>query len=172
MKIRQRALSVLLTLVIVLTFMPALAFADAGSQKPVGLEFQGDDFIYSSKYVNEELQKSGSSIAFDDFFAEGNKLIVKYSDHNEVFEARHFRYPDMGEDDGQMLEYFPEGEEPQFSKVDGYWTATNRAEIEHSINKDGLVTITYFYGVEGESVSTTRQAKEYNEPVSISYFEE
>lgn len=169
MKIRQRALSILLALAMVLTFMPAFVFAEVNSQKPTGLEFQGDDFIYSSKYVNEELQESGSSTAFDDFFAEGNKLIVKYSDHNEVFEPRLFRYPDMGEDDGQIQGYFPEGEEPKFSDADGYWTATNSAEIEHSINKEGLVTITYFYGTEGESVSTTRQAREYNEPVSISY---
>lgn len=181
MKIRRRALSILLTMVMVFTFMPAMAFAGGvSSQKPVGLEFKGD-LEYAKKFVQEDYNRNGFSYAVEDIYAEGNRITVKYSDHSVEYEPRRYQYPGETEEDGYSLGFFPVGEATKIEKDEsGYYYTVNNADVDYEIDLNGQVKIMYRFSysytdedgyemTDYDEISTTVQAKEYNEPVSVTY---
>ncbi len=171
MKIKHRAISLLLSFMIVFTFMPAMAFATDSNKKPDKIEFKGD-LVYAEQFV-----ESDESYAFEGLYNKGNKLIVYYPDHTKVIVAKEYKLPGEEEDDEYHPGYFAEGEEPKFEMdEDGTWFVINEEDVHGTINPEGLVTIKYVYkyendeGYEAEGeIATAVQAKEYNEPVSVTY---
>ena len=171
MKIKHRAISLLLSLMMVLTFMPAMAFATDSNQIPDKIEFKGD-LVYAGQFV-----ESDESFAFEGFYDKGNKLIVHYPDHTKVLVIKEYQLPGEGEDDEYSLGYFAEGEEPKFEMdEDGNWFVINEEDVYGTINPEGLVTVKYMYKYENDEgyedegeIATAVQAKEYNEPVSVTY---
>ena len=179
--LKRRLFAAAVIAVMLVTGLSCISFASGSSQKPTGLEFQGNDLVYAKQFVQSDLDNYGESWAFEDMYAEGNKIIVHYSDHDEAFVPAQYRLPNESDEDGWTLGFFPEGEEPHFSQYeDGDWYADNSVYINYNIDLNGTVTIKYSYMVtkkdeegneyiEEESITGTVKAKEYAEPQSVSY---
>ena len=102
MKIKRRALSLLLSLVMVLTFMPAMSFADSKESKdsdiPIGIELMyesgtyriaRDGYYRTDGYNNDDDEWVATSEEYYYYypprFFEGDIIVVNYSDRNVRF---------------------------------------------------------------------------------------
>ena len=140
MKNKNRVIAILLSLVMVLAFMPAMVFADTGEDAtPVSLTYEGPAATYEPW--------DGPTSA--NVYKEGAKIIIKYSDGAEKV-AVCKQWGGYTDDEGNTwpwYDYFFEGEEPIIVKENGdeypenavwfYFDFDNATAVSLSVEFDG-----------------------------------
>ena len=180
MKLRKRALALLLSLVMVISLMPAMVFADdSGSQNTktaIALEYQG-----SLEYKPAGVDSDGDP--YDAYFTgsdePGSKVIITWNDNTKsTFVCKLYKI--TGEDGSKAtaVGYFPEDVKPHVVPVEyGGTDADNSVYISWDIDNNGKITISYYYDWyytdtdgslqnEEKRISTTVQGIK---PVSLKY---
>lgn len=165
MKTNCRALSLLLSMVMVLTFMPTMAFAaDSGSKIPESIEFVGD-----TEFTPEYTDKFGDK--YNKWFElekEGNKIIINYQDGSSTYECKQYTWMDS---DGSTIEsyaFVPAGEKPKLVKDEAgdYYAENALSYVDWEfVGSDNIeITIEYDYineygNEDWDDISTTIQGK-------------
>jgi len=171
MKLKHRALALLLSLAIMLTFMPAMAFAavpeGASTKKATELKYEGN--------LEYEVDEEGFAY-FDGYYEAGNKITVSWDDGTkDVFLSKNARYTGNDGESWETTAYFPENAEPHWSLDEyGDYVTDNEVYFYSDVTPEGQITISYDYDYYNESedystwdsISTTVQGVK---PVSLSY---
>ena len=147
MKLKHRALSLLLTLAMVLTFMPAMAFASGPDdvRKPIGISYEG-----SKEYEPSGTYEDGETFEANlvGFHTPGNKITITWDKEptTEVFECKGYEVKGRDGDTWTEYGYFAEGVTPKIV-VDNYGdeVAENDTWFEYSVDDDGNAYVGYNY---------------------------
>ena len=147
MKIKHRALSILLSLVMVLTFMPAMAFAaaPAGVRVPTAIEYSGD--------TEYEPASDGGNAYFMGFGRTGNVITIKWSDNTaEKYVSKSYSGKNSDGETWNEVDYFPENEDPKVDTYDdgGQGPANNLEGLNYTVNDQGTIELTYTYDYDYE----------------------
>lgn len=143
MKLKQRALSLLLSLAIMLTFMPAMAYAaapeGASTKKVTELRYEGN-----REYDNDE---EGDYAWLSGFYEEGNKITAVYEDgKTEVFVVKSYPYTNSEGESWTEYDYFPVNEDPEWGTDEsGYRYMKNAADVNTYYLGNGEFEIRYGY---------------------------
>lgn len=178
MKNKNRAIAILLSVVMVLTFMPMMAFAeDQNTKKATALEYKGNlEYEPAGVYDDGE--------AYDAYFSgwdePGNKVIITWDDKTtSTFVCKKYNIKEEDGSKATAVGYFPENVTPHVVPVEyGGTDADNDVYFDRDVdNNSGKITISYYYDryytdadgnlqTEGEEISTSVQGIK---PVSLSY---
>lgn len=143
MKIKRRLLAFLLTLTMVLTFMPAMAFADNVSTagRAEKIEYKGNtEYLPAGVWENE-------SDSFEGFYTAGNEVTVTWEDKSTTkFVSMAYDCKYEGGLAGVNVDYFLEGENPVLvENPDGSAYPENAAELYYTAEGNGKFRIEYYY---------------------------
>lgn len=144
MKIKQRSLSLLLSVVMVITFMPAMAFAagESGERVPTGIKYKGDNYY--------EINGTGDDVYYflNSFRDEGTEVDITWSDGStEEYVVKPFEVKDKNGDITYESEYFLKSEEPHIvlNEFDNECADNYLYGLDYSIDSSGMITVIYEY---------------------------
>lgn len=170
MKLKHRALALLLSLAISFSFMPAASFAavpeGVSTKKVVELKYDG----FTEYGTNED-----GSAYYKRFKDPGNRITVVWDDgSSDVYVCKPYERKDYIGVTLCGYKYFPENQEPHLTMdSDGNEQVDNAADFKYSISSDGVITIqykyTYYDEENGEQTLTAKSSFQGITPVSITY---
>jgi putative transposon-encoded protein len=169
MKMKHRALALLLSMMMVLAFMPAMAFAAGGESFPTKIKYMGD--------TTYETAENPDDIYFDGFWNVGSEIDVTWSDgKTEKYVVKEYDRHDEKGNLESSVGYFLESDTPHVVKdEDGYESADNDVYgLGFSIDSNGNITVSYEYEYYDEAsedwvVKTVKDTFKGRTPKSLSY---